>query len=351
MTRFSVASELHLGTEELLNASAATTIFQTLEWQSHWLKAFQTGPLKVLNVLEGNSIVGTYPLCCSKSLWKGLRAVGTGPSDYLFPLAIESALPTIRCGLDELAKTHLLDLHQIPSDHPFADTSGIEQARCLVLDLPQTFDEYVKGLSKSLRYDVRRINGKALSEKNAKVEWVTPDTVDRFADAFFDLHRLRWKSRGLPGAFFGKSERFQREWMHIAAEKGWLWMSLLIADGKPVGSVYAMRFQETCYFYQAGMDPSASSLSPGTILVAQTIQRAIEDGCTTFDFMRGDEPYKRRWKPTRERINYRILSTDSGVVGNVGLTWNHFAWRVECKIRDRVEGKSLIPKKQPKSDE
>jgi CelD/BcsL family acetyltransferase involved in cellulose biosynthesis len=261
----------------------------------------------------------------------------------------QAVMSELHQALESKRSNKLIDLHQIPSDHPMAsaliEIGSIDQAKCLLLTLPGTFDEYVKSLSKSLRYDVRRIDGKALKEKNASVEWVTPDTVGHFSRTFFELHKARWKSRGLPGAFFGKGEEFQTAWMHHAAYKGWLWMNMLVADGKPVGCVYAMKFGSTCYFYQAGMDPSASSLSPGTILVAKLIERAIEEGCTTFDFMRGDEPYKRRWKPTHERTNHRILLASSGVLPQVGKRWNELAWRVELKIRDRVEGKSLKTKK------
>jgi CelD/BcsL family acetyltransferase involved in cellulose biosynthesis len=183
-----------------------------------------------------------------------------------------------------------------------------------------------------------------------RIEWVSESTVEKFADIFFELHKARWISRGLPGAFFGKAERFQREWMHKAAQDQKLWMSVMFAEGKPVGCVYAMRHEKTCYFYQAGMDPSATNLSPGTILVSQTISRAIDEGCTEFDFMRGDEPYKRRWNPTRERTNYRILMPPTNVITGAGYQWNKAAWRVESKIRDRVEGKSLRPSKSAPKD-
>ena len=320
------------------------TIFQTSEWQQNWL-AHYGDPSRVISIQikEGNDLVGLWNLYRHRSGWRSIRPLGVGPSDYLGPIGEYNEL--YREAIQDLNKKSLLDIHQLPSDHPALGSleghEAIEQAKCLVLDLPSSFDEYVKSLSKSLRYDVRRINGKALQEKGARVEWVSPETVERFADAFFELHKLRWKQRGLPGAFFGKAERFQRDWLRLAAQQNRLWMNLLIADGKAVGCVYAMRHEQTCYFYQAGMDPSAASLSPGTVLVAQTIQRAIEEGCTEFDFMRGDEPYKRRWKPTRERTNFRIILPPQTALTKAGYAWNKAAWRVESKVRERVEGKSL----------
>ncbi len=331
--------------------------FQSRTWIETWCQVYAaTSRLRTIVVREGSDLVGVFPLVVTPGPWRAIRPAGVGPSDYLAPLVHESrsdVLQAISEVVQDIGRKQLIDLHQQPSDHPVLDVwpkeGRIEQAKCLLLDLPADFNTYVAGLSKSLRYDVRRLNGKALREKNAVIEWADPTNIDTFADRFFELHRLRWKSRGLPGAFFGRGESFQREWMRKAIGLGMLTMNSLVADGKTVGSVYAMRSGTTCYFYQAGMDPLASSLSPGTILVSRMIERAIEEGCTVFDFMRGDEPYKRRWKPTRERTNYRILLPPQNVVGKVGVWWNTTAWRVELKVRDRLEGKSLKPDRNPSS--
>ena len=342
--------------DRLQAASPFATPFQSRTWLSTWSSHFANpSQLTTISVREGTDLVGFFPMMTCRSPWRALRPLGTGPSDYLGPLLLseDSAVQeTLMEALHELSRTHLVDLHQMPSDHPFArqfaDENPAEQAKCLILDLPPGFESYVAGLSKSLRYDVRRIDGKALKERGATVEWVDESNVNEFADQFFELHKARWKSRGLPGAFFGKGEAFQREWMKQAAQNGTLVMNRLVAEGKPVGIVYAIQQGGTCYFYQAGMDPEASSLSPGTILVAKMIERAIDIGCHTFDFMRGDEPYKRRWKPNRERTNQRIVLPPNGVIGNTGKWWNATAWRVELKVRERLEGKSLRQPKAPK---
>jgi len=40
------------------------------------------------------------------------------------------------------------------------------------------------------------------------------------------------------------------------------------------------------------VDPEARELSPGVLLVARSIQVALQAGRSRFDFLRGDEPYK-----------------------------------------------------------
>ena len=49
------------------------------------------------------------------------------------------------------------------------------------------------------------------------------------------------------------------------------------------------------YAYLGGFDPDFARESPGTILMADAIERAAARGCTTFNFLRGREAYKYEW--------------------------------------------------------
>ena len=56
------------------------------------------------------------------------------------------------------------------------------------------------------------------------------------------------------------------------------------------------RVRDALYAYQAGIDPECLDEEPGRMMAAAMIQRAIADGQQAFDFLRGDEPYKRQWR-------------------------------------------------------
>lgn len=332
---------------ELFEHSDLATPFQSPEWVGAWWEVYgSTKQPHVLSVWDGKDLAALWPLYRTRGGWRALRPIGLGSSDYLHPL-IRRQSPVdvwgkLREGL-ESAPVDLIDLHQVRGDFGAEVLPGkkVEQATCLVLDLPSTYDEYLKTLSKSLRYDVRRIERDTADR--FRLRSCDETGTDAALDVFFEAHRSRWKKRGLPGAFVGKrSERFHRLWAAKAAPKGMLWLSVLEVDGKPAGAIYAMRAGSSCFFYQSGFDPSVASLSPGTLLVAQTIRRAIEEGLTTFDFLRGDEPYKRRWKPQHERLNYRLISRTEGARGKAAEKWNHWAWRVESRIRKRLEGRGLF---------
>ncbi len=339
----------------LFQESPSATPFQTWEWQSVWFKHYgSTKRPYIFAFYEGEDLVGLMPMTRRVAPWRTLRPMACGPSDYLHPLARDGyetpVAQALMAALAEGENVDLVDFHQVRESHPFADVwpqevDGVRvlsQAKCLVLDLPETYDAYLQMLGKSLRQDVKRLDKAIFAEGKAQIVPCSAENVDAHLDLFFECHRLRWKERGLPGAFIGKRTlRFHQEWAHEAIQNGWLWLSALEVDGVGVGAIYAMRTHQVCYFYQSGFNPEYKSISPGTLLVASTIRRAIEEGCESFDFMRGDEPYKRRWKPQRCYENLRLLLPVSKIRGNLGKAVNAAGFKVETKIRERLEGKSL----------
>ncbi len=331
------AEGLEADWDALLHSSPSATPFQSREWITTWWEFFGKGrkPHVVL-VHEGEQLVALFPMFKGRGLWSALRPMGVGPSDYHRILA--SKIPESPGKSEQEVLDHLQNQPGLVDLHQFQDLGieSINQATCLVVDLPDSYDTYVAGLSKSLRYDVRRIDK---IPDVAIREDLPPEESLRI---LFDLHKQRWKSRGLPGAFLGKTVKFHEAWFKQAGNMAKI--SVLEWEGKPVGAIYTMHLSGTTYYYQAGFDPGASGISPGTLLVAHALKASIERGDKHFDFCRGDEPYKRRWKPTRVVTNYRVLIPGSGL-GRVGEGWNRFAWSIEERIRRRLEGGSLLPKK------
>jgi CelD/BcsL family acetyltransferase involved in cellulose biosynthesis len=341
--------ELEGDWKELAGASRTASPFQTHEWHSTWARHYLglKRPM-VAAFYDGKDLVGLMPMVKGRGPWRTLRPMGVGPSDYLHPLSrngyedrVAEALIQEISGMRDV---DLIDLQQVRETRALAQRmrgTVIEQATCLVLDLPSSYDAYLQMLGKSLRYDVRKLDKSLFSSGRAVIEPVTGG-VDLGLDILFEQHRKRWKKRGLPGAFLGRAKAFHREWAQLALRNGWLWLGVLKLEGEAVGAIYGMTMGNTVYYYQAGFDPEHSSISPGTLLVASTIRRAIEEGKEHFDFMRGDEPYKRRWKPQHVLRNLRFLAPANGLLGSLGSQWNRVGSRVEGRVRARLEGKGLL---------
>jgi CelD/BcsL family acetyltransferase involved in cellulose biosynthesis len=119
--------------------------------------------------------------------------------------------------------------------------------------------------------------------------------------------------------------------------KGWLNLTTLWLDGEAAGALYVMHIGKTAYYYQSGVAIRKGGPSPGTLLLAHAIRRAIDSGAARFDFLRGDEPYKRRFKPQHELQNLRLLIPAPGRLAQAALAWNRWGAGVEARVRQRLE--------------
>jgi CelD/BcsL family acetyltransferase involved in cellulose biosynthesis len=333
----------------LVRDATNATPFQTWEWHKTWFDVYGRSKRPfILSAWEGDDLVGIFPLARKAGAWSVLRSSGTGPSDYLHPLIrtgyeaqVESAFSESLASQNDYS---LIDLHQVGSRSSLSPEGSIEleQATCLMLDLPENFESYLGMLGKSLRYDVRKLEKSLFTEGRAKIEWTTEESLPLGLEILFEQHRKRWRKRMLPGAFIGKAQSFHHAWGKLAIKQDWLRVGILYLDGNPSGAIYGMAMGDAVFFYQAGFDPVYKAVSPGTLLVGNFIRRSIEEGRKEFDFLRGDEPYKRRWKPQRSYVNRRLIIPRKTPLGALGAKWNLLGSRVEGKIRERLEGKSLV---------
>lgn len=324
--------------EALRSRTPNPTPFQSIDWLRCWCRYWPCQPF-VLAAYQGKDLVGAMPLVRGGWFGDTVRSMGAGPSDILDPLVEPAVREEVLAAIIDRLCTgpQIIDLHQIRDQIGVPDRFlAMEQAKCLILDLPPTFEEYVATLGKSLRADIKRNRSGSRAGRYRIIRAEKGNAADCI-EALFRLHRQRWRRKGLPGAFVGRSLRFQKEWLPIGIANGSVWLSILEIDGTPAGAIYAFRVGQTCFFYQAGMDPVFSGHSPGTTLVAATIERAISEGCTRFDFLRGDEQYKRRWKPQNVAINWRYLRAGRGILRRIHNAEIHWAAGIEGRIRAKLE--------------
>jgi len=201
---------------------------------------------------------------------------------------------------------------------------------CPYLDLPESWDEYLAAQSPSRRQLIRRKERKLQREHGATV---TNYDASRFEEGWqhlLRLHALRW---GGPGAFADPriSSHFRQYRPHLSPAAD-LWLTTLDLGGEPAAAWCGFTWKDTVYFYQGGRDPRWESQSAGLVLMATMIRRAIESGYRRFDFMRGDESYKRSWTPS-ERWTYEVVVYRRSLRG----TWLRgldLARRTRLKLRE-----------------
>jgi CelD/BcsL family acetyltransferase involved in cellulose biosynthesis len=171
---------------------------------------------------------------------------------------------------------------------------------CPTLDLAPglEFEGYLGTLGKKERHEVRRKIRRAEATGEVRLDRSTDPIGD--LDEFVNLHQKKWGEDGLfpPTQGGAQSRAFFRGLFEHCGPDGLIALQFLTVGGRRIAAGIWFDDGKTLYFYNAGVDPDARDLSPGVLLVARSIETALQAGRSRFDFLRGDEPYKYGWGAT-----------------------------------------------------
>ncbi len=330
--------ELREAWRALVERAENATIYQTWEWNEAWWRTFRRGKtLRLLLVRNGEDLVGIAPFYVSRHLGTPLRRLaflGTGCSDYLDIIAARDAeagvFAAVRDHLDRASGFDLADLQQLPQGSRFAEYlrlagyandgasgNGAHAAvrilvkpmeRCPYVRLPDTWEEFRRGLSKSMRQNIgyyERLVRRELPDVAFEIRGGT-DIPEAMA-ALFRLHQRRWRAQMLPGVLGSPAvRRFHLDVANRFQDRGWLRLHVIRSNDTIIAALYCFRYRNRYYYYLGGFEPKLARYSLGTTLTSAAIRQAIEEGCVEFDFLRGEEAYKERWRP-EQRTNLQCL--------------------------------------------
>lgn len=170
-----------------------------------------------------------------------------------------------------------------------------------VLELPDSFDDYLTLIGKKERHELRRKRRRFDNE-------VGPGHVERRSGAaavaqFAALHR---RSSGDKGDFM--TEDMEEFFLSLHTDAGGVIDVLFDASGRPASSIFSFEDEDGFYLYNSAFEPDLMALSPGNVMLSHLIERAITEGKTVFDFLKGDETYKFRLG-AQERPLYLVTAT------------------------------------------
>jgi CelD/BcsL family acetyltransferase involved in cellulose biosynthesis len=186
--------------------------------------------------------------------------------------------------------------------------------RCPYLELPDSWDDYLRTLSSTRRESVRRKERALYKRYRVTLTDYDPDRQGEGWQRLRVLHALRWGDQGALGD--PKMESMHRWFAASLASRAdaSVWLTTLDLDGVPAAAWYGFALSDSVFFYQGGRDPRWDRDGVGSALMGMMIRRAIERGHRTFDFLRGEEPYKMSWTTTGRRCD-RIVVTRRGWPG------------------------------------
>ena len=305
--------------ERLLPQCWTNTVFVTPSWQRVWWQSFGDGaePL-ILSVRDREADLGIAPLMSKDGVLTFLGDTDLFDyHDFLVPRGREDRF--YRVLFEDLVERqwNILDLKSVPEGSPTleqvpaaANSHGLstvveKEEVAPVVQLPATWDEYLAGLAKKDRHELRRKLRRIEAAGPAnQSECSSPGSHESCMDDFFRLMRV--SSPDKAEFLTPKREQFFRA---IAAEldsDGMFRLFFLEVDGIRAASCICFDHSGSYLLYNSGYDPEYSSLSVGLLNKALCIKGAIEEGRTSFDFLRGSERYKYDLGGT-DRLLYRIV--------------------------------------------
>ena len=334
--------DLEAGWMELFARAGRKSAFLGFDWMFLWWKHWGAGrKLAIVTVRDQtNRLVAVAPFYMARFRSIGPRRLSfladehVG-SDYLNLLvepgleeaAVSGIVDLLRRGRRNYDYIDLRDGEDSPLFHLFTSrlravgmTLRTERASiCPYIALPSSFDGFLGALSGNLRGNFRRRWRNLQRDHQAEFVVISgPDGVDRHFDELLTLHRMRFRQRGEESAFLKPGvPEFHREAARAMAALGWSRIFLVRVDSKTVAALYGFSIDGAFQFFQCGMDTGWHKMfGLGQVLMGNTIRETIETGHGTFDFLRGDEPYKSGWTD-RSRHTLTVRCFDSSPASRI----------------------------------
>ena len=289
----------------LLPRASMNKVFASPTWLRVWWREFGAGrDLILLSVRRGEELVGVAPL-----MRDGDRLCFAGDTqvcDYMDFIAApgdeEAVLSAVLRSLGEEPWQELA-LWAVPEGSPTLEALKAVAPRfglrvdveiedvCPQLDLPATWEEYLASLNRKDRHELRRKLRKLSQGGEVLLETIDePAAVTAALDDFLRLYR---GSRSDKAAFMTEQmESFFRAIVSALAAEGKVELLFLTLGGVRVAAVLCFCGDEESLLYNSGYDPGYAHLSVGLLSKALALRKAIEEGKSRFDFLRGREPYK-----------------------------------------------------------
>jgi CelD/BcsL family acetyltransferase involved in cellulose biosynthesis len=314
---------------------AGENIFRSWAWLFSWWQAF--AHLGQLNILvcrnRAREIVGIAPWYVTDQFAQGrvIRFLGTGKacSEYLGLLCGNGQEPAVGEAIADWLvngssrEWDAIELEAVTSDDVstmcFIDELRQRKARtitqpgmpCWRVELPATWDEFVGRLGGNDRKKTRQGIRELIDSGLATLQVATDQAQLLHSwNEFKNLHERRRAMFDGDHCFLTPGfEAFLISALQRLLEADRLHFATLKIDDRPAALSIGLVAGGTFLMYQCGMEPELRKFSPGWMLNALNIRDCIGKSFHSFDFLRGDESYKSRFKAKPlSTVCYRITA-------------------------------------------
>jgi CelD/BcsL family acetyltransferase involved in cellulose biosynthesis len=168
--------------------------------------------------------------------------------------------------------------------------SIVEEDILFEMRLPASWEDYLQTLSGKQRHEARRKLRRLENTAAAGFRLVEEPTAMRAAvNDFLLLFRQNRKDKDV-----FMDDRMETYFRLLAEHVPGTRIGFLDVDGMPAAAVWCCDHGGTRYLYNSGYDAQLSHLSVGILCKLLSIRDAIGRRFGSYDFLKGDEPYKRQ---------------------------------------------------------
>ena len=282
-------------------------LFVVPGWMKAWWQTFGNGlEPHLCSIRRDDELVGIAPL-----LFQGGEARLIGSPDvcdhldfivtpgrervffqHLIPYLRQQGITRLDLGVVRAGSVILSDLFEVAKGLDYTVFSDPEDVT-MELDLPPTWDDFLKQLTGKERHEIRRKFRRLNEAGRVNFRIIeSGDDVQQGINLFLGL----FKSNRSDKSEFMTDQRasFFRSLAEATAAAQILKLYFLELDGKPAAAVICFDYNSKVYLYNNGYDNQYRSLSVGLLSKVFTIQDSIRRGKKKYDFLKGTEAYKHR---------------------------------------------------------
>ena len=296
--------------DKVYNADKHAQVFLSWSWLRGWLEVnSQEWLILALQSESDSPYVAFFPISIRSFKWNGvnlcraLHTAGDPLADhrgficlpeyekeaiYRFAIYIQQNLEWDYFQIQNILDSHLNTFLKHFRQDKF-NIEPIQEHPCSYIPLPNNWEEYLKKfLGSKARKNVRHALRQVEKQNNIYLEETQSDNFTTQLDALLNLMQMQRGSQ--PENLLN----MYREIFHNCAENNNLWLSVLWDRTKPVAAtgMFIDHQKKKAYGYMTGYNPEYSKLSPGRVMMAYSIKKAINNQFQIYDFLRGDEDYK-----------------------------------------------------------
>jgi CelD/BcsL family acetyltransferase involved in cellulose biosynthesis len=160
------------------------------------------------------------------------------------------------------------------------------------IPLNGSFEDYLMNIDKKQRHELRRKMRRADESGRVRFHVVDKDAnIEPELESFF---QLMVQDPGKAEFLHDAMREQMSQAIRAAHKQGYLWLAYLEVDDVKAAATLCFDYRNKLWGYNSGVSFDFKDISPGWVIMGQTIQWCCENGRYEFDFMRGDEEYKYR---------------------------------------------------------